>query len=140
MEKTMLKEKAKSLKNIKFWDPVEKVKIFELIICADAGITVFKKAEILKTIYANKTFDYMGCQIPVLMVLDGISKTLIESSKSGLYVEQENKQDFADKINWLIAHPKEAKEMGLNGYQYAKKKFDRIMLAKAYLEKLKNLN
>jgi glycosyltransferase involved in cell wall biosynthesis len=139
MEKKNLKAKAKSLNNIEFWDPIEKEKIFEFIICADAGITVFKKAEIFKTIYANKTFDYMGCQIPVLMVLDGISKVLIESSKSGLYVEPDNKQDFAEKINWLIAHPKEVREMGLNGYQFAKKNFDRCELAKAYLEKLKTL-
>ena len=139
MEKKRLKEKAKHLNNIEFWDPIEKEKIFELIASADAGLTVFKKAEVFKTIYANKTFDYMGCRLPVLMVLEGISKELIEASKSGLYVRQGDKYDFAEKINWLIANPIEAKEMGKNGYLYAKQHFDRDVLAKQYLEKLKTL-
>lgn len=124
---------------VRFIDPVNKEKVYEYIIAADAGCSVLKKVDTFKTIYSNKTFDYMGCKTPTLMLIDGISRKLVEESKSGLYVEPENPQDFAEKIRWMMGHPEEILEMGENGYQYARINMHRTTLGKKYLEELEKL-
>jgi glycosyltransferase involved in cell wall biosynthesis len=127
------------LKNVVFLDPVNKEKVYEYIIAADAGCSVLKKADTFKTIYSNKTFDYMGCKKPILMAIDGISKKLVEESKAGLFVEPENPADFSDKIRWMMANPDLCREMGENGFDYAKANMHRTALAGKYLKRLAEL-
>jgi len=138
MRKLALKQLASdmNLHNVRFIDPVNKEKVFEYIIAADAGCSALKKVDTFKTIYSNKTFDYMGCQTPILMAIDGISRQLVEESKAGLYTEPENPADFANKVRWMLAHRDETRQMGLNGYNYAKINLDRSVLGKRYLDSL----
>ncbi len=141
MRKASLREMARErgLANVQFINPVNKEKVYEYIIAADAGCSVLKKADTFKTIYSNKTFDYMGCQTPILMAIDGISKTLVEESGSGLFVEPENPQDFARQTRWMMGHPEEAKAMGMSGFYYAKENLHRSSLAKKYIQRLQGL-
>ena len=135
MRKPALKILAKEmgLDNVVFLDPVNKEKVFEYIIAADAGCSVLKKVDTFKTIYSNKTFDYMGCQTPIFMLIDGVSKKLLEDAQAGLYVEPENAPEFAEKIRWMMAHPEEARQMGMNGYNYARENVHRTVLSEKYL-------
>lgn len=82
----------------------------------------------------------MACKKPVMMVIDGVSRKLVEDAQCGVYIEPENPADFKTKIE---AYQKKsiqdlAKE-GEAGYQYAKKHFDRDVLAKKYLNYLKSI-
>lgn len=124
---------------VRFIDPVNKEKVYEYIISADAGCSVLKKVDTFKTIYSNKTFDYMGCKTPILLLIDGVSRELVETARCGLYVEPENAADFEEKIRWMMAHPNEIREMGENGYAYAKEHMHRTVLGKKYLQELEKL-
>ncbi len=141
MRKNALKEiaRTKGLSNVVFFDLVNKKKVYEYMISADAGCSVLKKVDTFKTIYSNKTFDYMGCQVPILMAIDGISKELVEVAGAGLFVEPENPADFAEKVRWMMDHPEQSKQMGLNGYHYAKEHLHRSILGIKYLKKLEGL-
>ena len=75
----------------------------------------------------------MSCKKPILMAIDGVSRDLIEDSKSGIYVEPENPLDFANKVHYYIKNPELLMEHGLNGYIYAKANFDRDYLANSYI-------
>ncbi|MFO7889740.1 MAG: glycosyltransferase [bacterium] len=101
------------------------------------GTSVLKRVDAFKTIYSNKTFDYMACKKPVLMVIDGISRELIEKASCGVYAEPENPVDIASKIRMYLLNPELIKKQGENGYQYAKTHFDREVLTNKYLEYLK---
>ena len=70
----------------------------KFILASDIGTSVLKKADTFKTVYSNKTFDYMACKKPVLMAIDGVSRQLIETAEAGMFVEPENPQMFAEKI------------------------------------------
>ncbi|MCH8317643.1 MAG: glycosyltransferase family 4 protein [Bacteroidetes bacterium] len=133
MQKKMLKEKARELQNVLFMDPVPKSEIFKYILASDMGISILKKAEAFKAVYSNKTFDYMSCQKPVLMAIDGVSRELVEKADCGVYIEPENPKDFANKVLYCMDNKEKIKEQGMNGYRYARKYFDRNMLAKKYL-------
>jgi len=124
----------RKLQNVEFIDPVSRQKIFEYISAADAGISVLKKSDTFKTIYSNKTFDYMACKRPVIMVIDGISRKLIEEASGGIYVEPENIPDFKEKIMLYLQNPSRIEQDGNNGYVYVKKNFDRRKLSKKYLK------
>lgn len=136
MEKEMLIQNAREreLDNVQFIDSVPKKEVFKYIIASDFGMSVLKKVDTFKTIYSNKTFDYMACKKPLFLLIDGVSRQLVEEAKNGIYVEPENAIEFKNKIIEILTLPvKDINEMGMNGYQYAKTFFDREKLAIDYL-------
>lgn len=142
MQKAKLKEEVQKriLSNVKFLDSVPKTEVFKYILASEFGASVLKKVDTFKTIYSNKTFDYMACKRPVLMVIDGVSRKLVEDAKCGVYIEPENPQDFASKIQDYLNRDKNIQtEQGEAGYHYAKAHFDRDVLAKKYAGFLQNI-
>jgi len=138
MQKPMLVEEAKKrgLTNIMFIDPVAKKEVFKYILASDAGASVLKRVDTFKTIYSNKTFDYMACKRPVLLAIDGVSRELVETAQCGLFIEPENPADFVRIIQKIKSDVELQKSMGENGYAYAKEHFDRDVLATRYLKYL----
>ena len=127
------------MNNVIFRDPVPKSEVFKYILASDVCTSVLKNIDTFKTIYSNKTFDYMSCKVPILMIIDGVSRELIEESRAGIYVEPENTKSI-DGINTLASMNKnELQIMGNAGYEYSKKHFDREYLAKSYIRKLSNV-
>lgn len=135
-EKLILYKDQNALSNVQFIDPVPKAEVFKYILASDMGMSILKKVDTFKTIYSNKTFDYMSCKKPILLAIDGVSRKLVEDSKSGIYVEPENSRDFVEKVNYIINHIPQLKSMGENGYAFAKNHFDRKILSSQYLQSI----
>ena len=135
LQKEVLK---RGLRNIIFRKPVSKSDVFRYILASDAGISVLKNVEAFRTIYSNKTFDYMSCKMPVLLVIDGVSRELVDKAKCGYFAEPENAFDISIKARQLSNLTKyDLDEMGENGYRYAKANFDRAELSKRYIDEIK---
>jgi glycosyltransferase involved in cell wall biosynthesis len=142
MRKEALIEEAKkrNLSNIIFRDPVSKQEVFKYILASDVGASVLKKVDTFKTIYSNKTFDYMSCKRPILLAIDGVSRELINDAKCGVYVEPENSDDIARGAKELASKSAaEIQQMGEDGYAFAKAHFDRELLAKTYVKKINSI-
>ena len=141
MEKERLIEKSKNLKieNVRFIDSVPKSEVFKYILISDMGASILKKVDTFKTVYSNKTFDYMACKKPILMAIDGVSRKLVEDYKSGVYVEPENTDEYNRIIREYLADKDRLNVEGENGYKYAKMNFDREVLAKKYLLEIEKL-
>lgn len=120
----------RKLTNVQFIDSMPKREVMKYIMAADVGASVLKKVDTFKTIYSNKTFDYMACKKPVLMLIDGVSRKLVEEAKCGVYAEPENTAAIVSAIENLKTN---AMPWGENGYQFAKANFDREVLAKEYI-------
>ena len=138
MQKEMLTSEVlkRKLENVQFLDPVPKIEVFKYIIAADFGMSVLKKVDTFKTIYSNKTFDYMSCKKPIFLLIDGVSRDLVDKADCGIYVEPENPKEFAKAIKDIKGNTKRITQMGLNGYNYAIKYFDRMKLSKEYIEEI----
>ena len=69
MEKPRLikRANAENIQNVRFIDPVPKADVFKYILVSDMGTSVLKDVDTFKTVYSNKTFDYMACKKPILM-------------------------------------------------------------------------
>jgi glycosyltransferase involved in cell wall biosynthesis len=139
MQKPYLIEEAnkRRLENVKFVDPVPKTEVFKYILASDIGTSVLKKVDTFKTIYSNKTFDYMSCKRPILLLIDGVSRELVEKASCGWYAEPENIDQIEQTIREIIVR-NDLNEIGRNGFNYAKKKFDRNILSESYLRNLEN--
>ena len=142
MEKNMLKEEVSSrkIKNVRFIDAVPKSDIFKYILASNMGASVLKKVDTFKTVYSNKTFDYMSCKKPLFMLIDGVSRELVEEAGCGIYVEPENKYEFKEKILLYLNDNERVIKEGNNGFDFAIKNFDRNTLALKYLEIIKNVS
>ena len=124
-----------------FRDSVPKSEVFKYIQASDMGASILKKVDTFKTIYSNKTFDYMSCKRPVFLLIDGVSRELIESADCGVYLEPENTNEIVAGIKNLLLKDKNwFNQKGENGYNYAKKHFDREVLASKYLDLLSEVS
>lgn len=126
----------RGLTNIEFIDSMPKTEVMKYLMASDAGTSVLKKIDTFKTIYSNKTFDYMACKKPIVMVVDGVSRQLVEDAKCGVYAEPENIEMIAEKLRSLSLDSSLCKEMGERGYQYAKNHFDRQILSRNYISEI----
>ena len=134
LQKEVLK---RNLNNVIFREPVSKSEVFKYILSSNVGTSVLKNIETFKTIYSNKTFDYMSCKKPILLIIDGISRELIENSKCGIFAEPENISDIVNKSKEMSFIKKnDLRQMGLNGYNYAVENFDRLKLSNKYIQKI----
>jgi len=141
MQKAQLKNLAESmkLKNVSFLDPVPKAEVFKYIFASDMGASVLKNVETFKTVYSNKTFDYMACKKPIFMAIDGVSRELIEEANAGIFVMPENSADFSEKVKIYINNPNLIQKQGEAGYVFAKQNFDRKVLSDKYISYLKEV-
>lgn len=130
--------KKRDIKNVKFVDPVPKSEVFKYILASDMGASVLKRVDTFKTIYSNKTFDYMSCKKVILLAIDGVSRELVEDANCGYYVEPENTEEIVKGVLKAIEEKDNLAILGENGYNYAKKHFDRNQLAKDYIELVTN--
>lgn len=138
MQKPALKQRAESegLHNVLFVDSVVKEEALKYILACDVGMSVLKKADTFKTVYSNKTFDYMACKKPILMAINGVSRQLIADAKCGEYVEPENIEAFTLAVRNFAADADLRKQQGENGYQFVRSHFDRKVLAQKYLDEI----
>jgi len=138
MEKERLQIRAKqlNLNNVRFINGVPKKEVFKFILASEMGTSVLKRVETFKTVYSNKTFDYMACRKPILMAIDGVSRKLVEDAGAGTFVEPERPEYFAAIIREYLAHPERLQLEGESGYRFAHANFDRRVLGKRYLEEI----
>lgn len=141
MEKALLLKQAEKLKvkNVRFIDAVPKKEVFKFILASEMGTSVLKRVDTFKTVYSNKTFDYMACKKPILMAIDGVSRKLVEDAAAGSFVEPERPEHFASIIRTYLDDPGRLKREGESGYQYAYANFDRRVLSERYLAEVQKL-
>jgi glycosyltransferase involved in cell wall biosynthesis len=135
MEKDRLVKMSadRKIANVRFLDSVPKAEVFRYILASEMGASVLKRVDTFKTVYSNKTFDYMSCKRPILMAIDGVSRELVEAAGAGVYVEPENISEYNRIIREYLNDAGRIEREGESGYKFAKENFDREVLAKKYL-------
>jgi glycosyltransferase involved in cell wall biosynthesis len=83
---------------------------------------------------ANKVFQYMYFSKPLLVSNCDPQKRLVESTQCGLAYRYDDPQELANKISWMIDHPKETFEMGKNGRKAIVEKYNTETFGKEILK------
>jgi len=141
-ERPALIEEAqrKNLTNIFFYGPQTKAQMPDFINACDAGAAVLQNNPTFRTVYPNKVFDYMSCERPTVLAIDGIARKLVcDEARAGVFAEPENANQIAAAIRRLADDPEECRVMGRRGREWVLMNATRQMLATKYLDIMKEM-
>ncbi len=129
--------KDKKLSNVTFIDPIAKIQVQGMLGEFDLCYIGWHKEKMYEYgISANKIFDYMYSQKPILHSIS-IDNDIVESSGSGLRIEAENSILIAESILALSSMSNEELSiMGANAKEYVLKYHTYEALGKRYMELL----
>jgi len=130
-EKRRLQDKALQLGlvNVIWAPPVPKNKMSEVLAAADACVAILKPIEMYKTTYPNKVFDYMAAGRPVILVIDGVIRQVVETADAGIFAQPGSSEALSAAVLQLAQNPIQARQLGANGRAYVQHHFNRTRLA-----------
>jgi glycosyltransferase involved in cell wall biosynthesis len=96
-----------------------------VVAAADVCLAILQDIPMFRTTYPNKVFDYMAAGRATVLVIDGVSRQLIEESGGGAYVQPEDDAMLAERILELSKDPKRVQGMGQDAREYLVKHLDR---------------
>ncbi|MGD8849530.1 MAG: glycosyltransferase family 4 protein [Anaerolineales bacterium] len=125
---------AQGLKKVYFHPPVPKDEIAGYLVEGDAGLAVLKDIPAYSLTYPNKVFDYMAAGLPVLCMIDGVIRKVVEDAAAGVFVQPGDPSALSEAVLDWSSKGAELKAMGQRGRDFVKERFDRGMLADQMLE------
>ena len=130
-------KKSLNADNVLFFDAVTKAQMPEIIAASDAAVIPLKKLDLFKGAIPSKLFEMLAMKKPILLGLEGEAKELfIDKGNCGLAFSPEDANDLANQIIYLYNHKNEMNILGVNGYEYVKKYFNRDIIASDFLNQL----
>lgn len=79
--------------------------------------------------FPTKLGEYLLSETPVVVTKVGDIPLFLKDKENAMLAEQRNPEDFSNKMNWLLDHPKEAASIGTNGADLARRSFNPIIEA-----------
>ena len=129
----------KEMTNVIFVGEIDREKIHEYLCLADCGVVILKRIPLFTGALPSKIFDYMACELPILLGVEGEAKALVEDSGTGLGFESDNSEDLTRKIMHLKNHTDELNSMASKGNNYVHNNFNRTKQASKIENILKEL-
>ncbi len=130
---------ARGLANLRFLDQQPHERIPAYISAADLCLVMLKKNELFKTVIPTKLLEYMACERPVIVAVDGQARRIAEDAEAGVFVEPENAQALVKTVLDLAADPERRRRMGASGRQYIVNNSSREKTARDYITVLEGL-
>jgi colanic acid biosynthesis glycosyl transferase WcaI len=140
-EKERIKERAaaRGLTDIVFLDQQPREQIPAYIAGSDVCLVLLKKNDLFKTVIPTKLLEYMACEKPVIVAVDGQARRIVDEAKCGIFVEPDDSNALADAILRLEADPGERRRMGMSGREYILGRLSREQTAATYIHVLEDL-
>jgi len=130
---------ARGLANIQFLGQQPREQIPAYVSAADLCLVMLKKTELFKTVIPTKLLEYMACERPVIVAVDGQARQIVEEAGAGVFVEPENSKALVKAILGLAENPERGRRMGASGRQYIVSKLSREKTARDYIAVLEAL-
>ncbi len=130
----------RGLTNLVFCGAQPKERMADFVNACDAGAAVLQDNPTFRTVYPNKVFDYMACERPTVLAIDGIARTLVcDEAQAGVFAPPENGPALAEVIRRLADDPAGRRAMGERGRAWVIANASRKALAVRYLVILEEL-
>lgn len=133
-EKAALVRKADELglHNVRFLPPLPKTEMPGALQLADVCVAILKPIPLYRTVYPNKVFDYMAAGKPVILMIDGVIREVVEEAQAGVFCLPGDARSLAAALSELKEKPERVKRMGENGRRCIQERFDRTILAQEF--------
>ncbi len=129
----------RGLNNIRFLDQQPRERIPAYVSAADVCLVMLKKTDLFKTVIPTKLLEYMACERPVIVAVDGQARQIVEEAGAGMFVEPENSNALIDAIQALANESEKRHQMGVRGRQYIVRRLSRQQTAQDYITVLEGL-
>ena len=106
---------------------------------ADIALIPLKNIDLFKHVLPSKMFDAWACRRPIILLVDGEARRVMEEAQTGVFVPPENPELLAETLIELQKSPDDLQRMGLNGRKYVEDHFSREILAEQLLLVLESL-
>lgn len=140
-QKAFLEKKSRELKldNVSFLPLKPRLEYLRTLCSSDVCVVAIKK-EVKTTTVPSKLFDIMACARPVIAnVPFGEISDIIFRAKSGIWLEPQNPEKFAEAVLKLYENPSETRRMGQNGRDYLDEHFSLEACVRKYEQLIKQL-
>jgi len=132
--------RARKLDNVMFCGPQPKEDMPAFVRACDVGAAVLQNNPTFRTVYPNKVFDYMACERPTLLAIDGVARELVcDEARAGVFATPEDPEAIAAAIRGLADDPEGCAAMGRRGRAWVLANATRRALADKYLRILEGL-
>lgn len=137
-ERAALEQRAPA--NVMFCGPQPKERMPDFVNACDVGAAVLQDNPTFRTVYPNKVFDYMACERPTLLAIDGVARTLVcDDAQAGVFAQPEDPDAIAAAIVRLADDPAARAAMGRRGRAWVLANATREALAARYLSVMQEL-
>ena len=130
---------GRGLRNIRILDQQPRECIPAFISAADVCLVMLKKTDLFKTVIPTKLLEYMACERPVIVAVDGQARQIVEEAGAGMFAEPENSEVLVAAIRSVANDPDKRRQMGMNGRQYIMSRLSREQTARDYINLLERL-
>lgn len=124
------------LQNVTFLDPVKKSEIMNYLAALDIALVPLKKSTTFESVIPSKVFETVAMNVPILLGVEGETKSIVESYGAGIFFRPEDESDFIEKLRLIRKKIQANKNEFTAGCQNMAKDFDRKTLAHKMLEEL----
>ena len=115
-------------KRVKYLGKVSFAEVSDILKESSVGLAILSKGRNTKgnmgTLGNTKIFEEMMAGLPVICTNFSLWKNIIDKYHCGICVDPTNKDEVKSAIEYLFAHPDEAKQMGLNGRKAVEQEFN----------------
>ena len=125
--------------NIEFRSRVGLKEAARYMAAADALLVPLSATPIFTKFIPSKLFDSMAAGKPLLLSVDGESRTILEDAGAGLWYPAEDPEGLVDAIAQLQRAPAAAEAMGSRGRNYVAQHFSRESQARILVRFLEEL-
>ena len=129
--------REKGLENVTMLGQVPRERAQFYLHASDASLVLLRDSDLFKTVIPSKIFEAMAAGNPVLLGVDGEARSIVEEANAGIFVEPENAEELARATLDLKESPELRRELGQNGREAVRKRFDRKKLANQMLDCLR---
>jgi glycosyltransferase involved in cell wall biosynthesis len=124
INKKQLINSIKEYKNVTVVNPMTRKACFKIIAEHDLGLVTLKDKEVFKTVLPGKIIDYLTCGVPIVGVIDGYAKEIVEKERVGIASMGSDPQQILTHINALLDNDELRKEMSQRAQQLILKEFN----------------
>ena len=130
--------REKGLDNVTMLGQVPREQARLYLHASDASLVLLRDSDLFKTVIPSKIFEAMAAGNPVLLGVDGEARAIVEDAQAGVFIEPENAEELARTTLRLKESPERCQELGQNGREAVRKRFDRKKLANKMLNCLQS--
>lgn len=133
-ERDNLETLSRELKtdNVVFMGLMAKERMPEVLRSCDAGLVHLRKLPVFDKVLPSKTFEIMASAKPVFCVVGGEAARVVENSKGGIVVPQEDPAALAQAVLILRGDAALRARMGADARRYVELHHSRDVIAKTF--------